>query len=121
MDKIPFGISPQGDTRNKNFWEGPYPKEQIGLTFKPLLRAPKTPDDYDRQQDIERHNEMVAKVLAVARALKEDGREFELTDNNNEFLLRVKGFNDIMHVTKVDDPHVDIPSIIYNKILHPES
>jgi hypothetical protein len=80
-----------GGDRDK-FWEGPYPAEQAPLGDK--------------------------KIQKMAEALKQEGCQFELTENSNEYILRVQGFEGITHITKVDD--VDIYGIIFDRIKNPE-
>ena len=44
-----------------------------------------------------------------------------LTDDESEYILRVKGFEGIIHITKVNDPaHVDLKGVIYTRITQPE-
>ena len=70
--------------------------------------------------NIDRRNALVQKIEKMAKGLKEEGYSFELTDDRSEYMLRVKGFEGVIHVTKVDDPaNVDIKGIIYDRITNP--
>ena len=108
--------SPEG-----KFWEGPYPAIQARLKREKDLPVARTADDKFVQQEINRRNKLVDKIENMAEQLKKDGYSFELTDDQSEYLLRAKGFEGIIHITKVDDvQNVDIAEIIKDRIAHPE-
>lgn len=86
-------MGPAGN--QEKFWEGPYPEQQVGLDDK--------------------------KMQILGEELKRKGYEFELTEDQSEYLLRVKGFEGIIHVTKVYDPKVDLYDIVRKRIEHPGS
>lgn len=89
------GAETEYSASQEKFWEGPYPAEQAPLADKEIQK--------------------------MAEQLKGEGHQFELTEDGNEYALRVKGFEGITHITKVDDPaHVDVKGIIYTRITQPE-
>jgi hypothetical protein len=105
----------------KKFWEGPYPEEQAPLAKRVDLKAIRNRDDAIAQGEIDRYNKLAESIEKMARQLKNEGHEFELTDDESEYVLRVKGFEGVTHITKVDDPgHVDIKGIIFTRITQPE-
>jgi hypothetical protein len=89
-----FGSAPEEPSVEAKFWEGPYPEQQTLLEDKEIQK--------------------------MAEQLKDEGRQFELTEDASEYVLRVKDFEGVIHVTKVDDPRVDIKGIIYTRITQPE-
>ena len=97
------------------FWEGDYPAEQIALRLKIVEKT----DDERTEAEKERYNGMISKIMRMAERLKKEGYEFELTEDRSEFSLRVKGFEGVRHITKVDKQMADIPVWIENSILHP--
>jgi N-dimethylarginine dimethylaminohydrolase len=118
-------IVPGGDAESpaaeKKFWEGPYPEKQAPLMRKPNLAVIKSRDNEMIQQEIDQHNESVEQIEKMTQRLKEEGHEFELTDDDSEYILRAKGFEGVTHITKVNDPrHVDIKGIIFARITQPE-
>ena len=80
----------------KKFWEGPYPNEQAPLENKGIQN--------------------------MAENLKRGGYHFELTEDQSEYVLRVEGFQGVIHVTKVaDSEKVNVRDILEKRITHPES
>lgn len=110
----------EGQPPEKQFWEGPYPTIQAHLKREENLKVVRSGNDQEDQRNINRRNELVEKIEKMAQQLKEEGYLFELTDDRSEYTLRVKGFEGIEHITKVDDAeNVDIKGIIFDRITNP--
>jgi len=117
---IPKPETAEARPPEERFWEGPYPTVQSLLKREKNLAAIKSGEDKEEQMNIDRRNALVEKIEKMAKRLKEEGYSFELTDDRSEYMLRVKGFEGIIHITKVDDPaNVDIKGIIYDRITNP--